>query len=65
MPKIRPTEADLEKAREIVERHRPFVGAFGSMPDNIARAVAEGIVQGRMEGIQAAIDTLTRLKAEG
>jgi hypothetical protein len=35
--------SDLNKALEIVHRHRPFIGPQGTMPENVAKAVAEGI----------------------
>jgi hypothetical protein len=45
---------DLEKAKKIVAKNAPYVGAGGSMPGNIARAVAEGIALGRKEGLELA-----------
>jgi hypothetical protein len=54
---------DLEKAREIVRRHGPFVGSMGTMPENIAIAVAEGIALGRKEAIEQAIQALSKLRA--
>jgi hypothetical protein len=41
-------KSDLEKAREIVSRRGPFVGA--TTPENVTKAVAEGIALGRAEG---------------
>jgi hypothetical protein len=63
MPVKRPNP-DLEKAREIVKRHGPVIGPAGSMPDNIALAVAEGIALGRKEGIAMAAEAISRLKGE-
>jgi hypothetical protein len=57
-------KSDLEKAREIVRRHGTFVGKSGSMPENIAIAVAEGIALGRKEGIALAAEAVARLKGE-
>jgi hypothetical protein len=48
------TKADLERAREIVRAHAPFQGAMGTLPENIARAVALGIAEGRKEGLAMA-----------
>jgi hypothetical protein len=45
---------DLDKARDIVRRRRPFVGAMGTLEENIAMAVAEGIAIGRKEGLEKA-----------
>ena len=55
---------DLDKARDIVKRHGPFVGAAGSMPANIAAAVAEGIALGRKEGIAMAAEAVAKLKGD-
>jgi len=55
-------KTDLDKAREIVNRHGPFVGRAGTMPENIANAVAEGIALGRKEGIAMAAEAMARLK---
>ena len=44
----------MEKAKKIVAKHAPYVGAGGSMPGNIAIAVAEGIAVGRKEGLELA-----------
>ncbi len=57
-------KTDLDKAREIVGKRRAFVGRSGSMPENIAIAVAEGIALGRMEGIAMAAEAVARLKGE-
>jgi 1-deoxy-D-xylulose 5-phosphate reductoisomerase len=46
--------SDLEKAQKIVAKHAPFVGAGGTMPKNIAAAVAKGIALGRKEGLELA-----------
>ncbi len=45
---------DLEKARKIVGKFGSFVGAGGTMPENIAAAVAEGIALGRKDGLELA-----------
>jgi hypothetical protein len=63
MPDERPT--DLDKARNIVRRHGTFVGSRGDMPENIAKAVAEGIALGREEGIALAAEAIARLKDKG
>ena len=46
--------SDMEKAKKIVAKHAPYVGAGGSMPGNIAIAVAEGIAVGCKEGLELA-----------
>jgi len=46
--------SDAEKAKKIVAKHAPYVGAGGSMPSNIALAVAEGIALGRKAKLIAA-----------
>jgi hypothetical protein len=46
-------KTDLEKAREIVRRHAPFVQG-AAMLENIAKAVTEGIVFGRKEALEIA-----------
>jgi hypothetical protein len=61
MPEKR-QKTDLEKAREIVRRHGTFVGSKGSMPENIALAIAEGIALGRKEGIAMAAKAVANLK---
>jgi hypothetical protein len=45
---------DLDKAREIAEKHKPYVGNIGTMLPNIARAIAEGIAYGRKQGLETA-----------
>jgi hypothetical protein len=45
------TDADLKRAREIERAHAPFQGASGSQPENIARAIAQGIAEGREQGL--------------
>jgi hypothetical protein len=49
-------KADLEKAHEIVHNHGSFVGAMGSMRENIAQAVAAGIAAGRKDGLRMAAE---------
>jgi len=56
--------ADLEKARLIVGRHGTFIGPAGTMSENVARAVADGIALGRKEGLEQAVAAITRLKRE-
>lgn len=46
--------SDLEKARKIVSKRERWVGQSGSLPENIAEAVAEGIAVGRKEGLELA-----------
>jgi hypothetical protein len=45
---------DLVKARKIIAKRERWVGPFGELPENIARAVAEGIALGRKEGLESA-----------
>jgi hypothetical protein len=56
--------SDLEKAREIVAKNSPFVGASGSMPDNIARAVMEGISAGRQQAAALAQEEISAAEKE-
>lgn len=60
-------KTDLEKAREIVDRRNSFVGNSGSMRENIAAAVAEGIElgcqEGVLDGITKAAEALVKLHA--
>ncbi len=57
---------DLEKARKIVRRHGTFIGPSGTMPENIAKAVAEGIAMGRKEGLERAVKIIeNELRAAG
>jgi thiamine monophosphate synthase len=48
------TEIDLKRAREIAQAHWPFVGNGGTLAENVARAVAQGIAEGRQQGFQLA-----------
>jgi hypothetical protein len=60
-------KSDLELAREIAEAHRLFGGALGSMEENVAQAVAAGIVLGRKDGLRMAsemVDAALRASAE-
>ncbi len=49
---------DLEKARKIAYSKRRLVGVGGSLRDNVARAVAEGIALGRREGLEIAAEAI-------
>jgi len=42
---------DLEKARKIADSKRFYVGAGGTLRENVARSIAEGIARGRKEGL--------------
>jgi len=53
--------SDLDKAREIANRHGPYVDQESLLLDNVARAVAEGIKIGRQHGIAVAIKALQRI----
>lgn len=65
MAEDRPDRAtDLEKARLIVGRHGTFIGPAGTMSENVARAVADGIALGRKEGVALALEAIARLKSE-
>ena len=46
--------SDLEKARKIVAQRERWVGKSGTLPENVADAVAEGIALGRREGLELA-----------
>jgi thiamine monophosphate synthase len=52
MTKPQITEADLKRAREIHDASWPFQGKGGTQPDNIARAIAQGIAEGRAQGLE-------------
>ena len=54
--------SDLDRALEIVRRHRTFIGPAGAMEGNVAKPVAEGIALGREEGIALAAEAIARLK---
>jgi hypothetical protein len=57
--------ADMEKARKIVARFGSFVGPHGTMPENVAMAIADGIALGRKEGIAMAAEAIAHLKDDG
>ena len=47
--------SDLEIGpRKIVSKRKRWVGAMGTLPDNVAEAVAEGIALGRKVGLELA-----------
>ena len=49
-------KSDLKKAREIVAAERDvWVSGRGELRENIAKAVARGIMLGRREGLEAAV----------
>jgi hypothetical protein len=62
------TKTDMDKAWEIVNKRRAFIGAGGTMWGNIAEAVEEGIALGRKEGVAEGIakatEAMARLKGE-
>jgi thiamine monophosphate synthase len=43
------TEIHLKRAREIAQAHWPFVGKGGSLAENVARTIAQGIAEGRQQ----------------
>ena len=45
------TKADVERAREIVAASAPLVGQSGALADSVTFAVAQGIAEGREQGI--------------
>lgn len=51
---------DIEKAREIANRAPFYVGAGGSLRENVAQSIAEGIALGRKEGIELAAEAIRR-----
>jgi hypothetical protein len=59
MAKAQITAADIRRAREIVEAHGPFIGKGGTMPDNIARVVAEALAEGREQGLKLGLQMLS------
>ena len=61
MPDKHPKSADLEKAREIVSQYGTFIGPAGTMHENVAKAVADGIALGRKEGIAMVAAAVARL----
>ena len=56
------TKTNMDKAWEIVNKRRSFIGAGGTMWGNIAEAVAEGIALGQKEGIAMAAEAVARLE---
>jgi hypothetical protein len=48
------TEQDLKEAREIARLSGPYVGNRGTLPENVAIAIAKGIAFGRKQGIEMA-----------
>jgi hypothetical protein len=50
------TEADFERAREILALN---VGKPGTLPDQMVLAVARGIAEGREQGLQQGIKSVT------
>ena len=46
------TKADIERAREIVAARAPLVGQSGALADSVTFAVAQGIAEGREQGIK-------------
>jgi hypothetical protein len=57
MTPFRMTEADFERAREIVALH--VDGKPGASVDHLVMAVARGIAEGREQGIQQGIKRVT------
>jgi hypothetical protein len=55
---------DLEIARDIVANNGPYVGAGGSLPDNVARAVMKGIAAGRQQAADLAQEELAAAEKE-
>jgi hypothetical protein len=55
---------DLEIARDIVAKNSPYVGAGGSLPDNVARAVMKGIAAGRQQAAELAKEELAAAEKE-
>jgi hypothetical protein len=49
---------DMEKARKIANREKFYVGAGGTLRENIARSIAEGIALGRKEGLELAAEAV-------
>jgi hypothetical protein len=54
------TDADLNRAREIERANAPFQNASGSQPENIANAIAQGIAEGRQQGLRLARDAIQK-----
>jgi hypothetical protein len=46
------TKADVERAREIVAARAPLVGQSGALADSVTFAVAQGIAEGREQGMK-------------
>ena len=46
--------SDLNKARKIVSERESWIGPHGALRENIAEAIAKGIVLGRKEGLELA-----------
>jgi hypothetical protein len=52
---------DYKKALAIAKRHKPFVGAGGTLIPNVAKAIAEGIELGRQEALESASKAKTKV----
>jgi hypothetical protein len=46
-PEMHLTQADLERAREIIAARAPVIGETGDLADRVTLAVAIGIAEGR------------------
>ena len=55
----------MEKARKIGARYGSFVGPAGTMHENVAMAIADGIALGREESIALASEAIEHLKGDG
>jgi hypothetical protein len=53
------TQADIERAREIVAARAPVIGETGELAERITLAVAIGIAEGRAQGIKEGIKRVT------
>jgi flagellar biosynthesis/type III secretory pathway protein FliH len=49
---------NIEKAREIANRAPFYIRAGGSLRENVAQSIAEGIALGRKEGLELAAEAI-------
>jgi hypothetical protein len=58
-PEMHLTQADLERAREIIAARAPVIGETGDLADRVTLAVAIGIAEGRAQGVKEGIKRVT------
>ena len=53
------TPADIQRAREILEARAPLFEQTQELPSKIIFAVAQGIAEGRQQGIKRGVEMTT------